>query len=174
MSESGLPERPSRFRGQTVVTLAPTAGVRRCPFCSSGNTFFDGLARCCRDCRSVSRGLKVVIPGHLDRLYRLEVQDLNGDTIWKVNLEALYEAQRDIASGLKVRLRSSFAKWLLSRPNRKGVITEFATIRRMRTIVDKMVRHFKLIRKPFNVDAVLMLKHVLPRAARLAVKWDIR
>lgn len=151
-----------------MIDVAAT-GTRKCPQCGSLNTYRDGRARRCFDCRAISNGREVVIPGSLEAYHSLEVQDSNGRTLWADSLRVLFEAQCDIAAGLGIPPGIGLSNWLRARQRRPGIIDDRDTLRRMSVISQKIVYHAEFVRASYNVRSAERLSQALPRASRMVL-----
>jgi hypothetical protein len=152
--------------------VATRVGLKRaggCLHCGSLDWEEKRGARYCRDCGAVFRPGELLRAGFIDLHYSLDVRDDGGRSLWCETLDVLFEAQCDIAQGLKIKPGSSFTKWLKSRERTEGVIDDAATIAAMEKIAGKLVAYGDLIREEYNLDAARRLVKALAQATRLVL-----
>lgn len=145
-----------------------------CAQCGSLDTAIRFKTFVCRDCGAASRNGEVVKTGIVDIHYSLQVLTQDGRTLWCETLDILFEAQCDVAAGLRISPGSSFSRWLKSREGAEGLIEDADTLRSMRRIVGKLVSYSAHIRDPYNLDAIQKLQDALPMASRFRLTLDRR
>lgn len=160
--------------GTASIDLTSSSKPRHagsCPQCGSLDVrpTRRGAAHCF-DCGALSCDGEILRSGLVDVHYSLDVQSPEGRTLWCHTLEVLFEAQCDVAAGLRINPGSSFTKWLKTR-ERDGVIDDPETLGTMRRIVSKLMSHRRFIRDPFNAEMIGQLEGALIGAGRMVLTW---
>jgi hypothetical protein len=137
-----------------------------CPHCGSLDGVEHRAGKACLDCGAVYKDGEVLKSGTVDVHYSLDVQDYRGATLWRDTLDVLFDAQCDIAAGLKIPPGSSFAKWLRSKQRREGLIDDGDTIVAMEKIVGKIMKHARFVRDEYKLQSIQRLQKVMPDACR--------
>ncbi len=142
-----------------------------CIHCGSLNVKDKIRIKICQDCGCQYKpDGEIVKEGFLDIHYCLEAQNHNGRTLWMESLGMLFEAQCDVAAGLKINPGSSFAKWLNSFDTAgTGVLEQPELLETFHKVVFRILQHEKHVRNLENVERIRELLRVLPQSARLRI-----
>ena len=140
-----------------------------CPHCGSLDGAPHRAGKACLDCGAVYKDGEVLKSGSVDVHYSLDVQDYRGATLWRDTLDVLFDAQCDIAAGLKIPPGSSFAKWLRSKQRKPDLIDDGETIVAMEKIVAKIMKHSRFVRDAYKLRSIELLSKVMPDACRFVL-----
>ncbi|HTF57226.1 MAG TPA: hypothetical protein VK661_08335 [Planctomycetota bacterium] len=145
-----------------------------CAQCGSLYTAPKGDFLYCRDCKALTSDGEIVKTGDLDLHYSLDVQDPENRTLWVDSVYVLFQAQCDIARGLKISPGSSFTNWLKANEAPEGWIDDKDTIRTLAKIAGKILKYAQHIEDPYVIQSVEGLQAALPKADRMILTFKKR
>jgi len=145
-----------------------------CAQCGSLYTMPKGDFLYCRDCKALSSGGELVKPGDLDIHYSLDIQDTEHRSLWVDSVYVLFQAQCDIARGLKISPGSSFTNWLKANESPEGWIDDRDTIKTLAKIAGKILKHAQYVEDPYVIQSVEGLQTALPKAHRMILTFKKR
>jgi hypothetical protein len=145
-----------------------------CDHCGSLDVVDKKSGRYCRDCGAVTKDGEVLKSGMVELHYSLEVLTRDRRALWRETLDVLFEAQCDIAAGMKIAPGSSFTKWLISHQRPDGLIEKPEIYETLQKIVCKMANHLDLIVEEHNRARILSLLKAMEKGRLLKLSFDKR